>query len=135
VAVRRVIPYIKETLPAADNPDVTYHESYESLIQTFISILIRTYRPRLLLHQSYVKLVDEFLVPIAKWSGYTHQLVVKLLCEFFSEDLAAMLSKRGQVDRMNLVKNWIEKICEVGSRDPKVRRRVCEIETICVQIS
>jgi hypothetical protein len=115
-AVRRVIPTVLATKPGPDDLDVLYVEVYEALMHSFINVLTRLHRVRLLLVEGFSRLVEEFLIPMAAWKPSVHELVVQLYAAIYNDEVAKALAKHGAQESLVQVRRWAEKTFLQGAQ-------------------
>ncbi|KAG9297730.1 hypothetical protein G9A89_011245 [Geosiphon pyriformis] len=117
IALKRAVPYMSASLPR-DLSNITHNEVYESLWQSLITLLIKNCRLKLLVFPQWGKVMEDILIPMCAWKQTAHELMLKLLVELYTEDIAAYLDKKNISEKIKAVRSWTEKTFNIGAKEP-----------------
>ncbi|CAG8649933.1 29856_t:CDS:10 [Racocetra persica] len=105
IALRRALHYFKMTMPTNDL-DTLHVEVYESTFQSLITLLIKHHRIRILSSEKWRGVIRMLIT--TPWKLTIHEMVIKLLIEFYNEDVSATLENSGSVEKLKQVREWSE---------------------------
>ncbi|CAG8582990.1 9401_t:CDS:2 [Racocetra fulgida] len=97
IALRRALNYFKMTMPTNDS-DTLHVEVYESTFQSLITLLIKHHRIRILSSEKWRGVIRMLIT--TPWKLTIHEMVIKLLIEFYNEDVSATLENSGSVEKL-----------------------------------
>ncbi|RIB16713.1 cofactor of BRCA1-domain-containing protein [Gigaspora rosea] len=105
IALRRALNYFRVTMPANDS-DILHVEVYETMFQSLITLLIKHHRIRILFSEKWRGVIKMLIT--TPWKVTIHEMVIKLLIEFYNEDVSETLENLGTVEKLKQVREWSE---------------------------
>ncbi|RHZ86832.1 hypothetical protein Glove_43g21 [Diversispora epigaea] len=108
ISLRRALDYFRLTLPVDYSPNSSHVEVYESAWQTLITLIIKHHRARTLSSIKWSGVIKALVN--TPWRSSMHELTVKLLQEYYSEDVSATIAKIGCMEKYKLVREWAESL-------------------------
>ncbi|CAG8460743.1 11659_t:CDS:10 [Acaulospora colombiana] len=119
ISLRRSLEYFRATMPFSENSNILHVELYESALQTLITLIIKYHRVRTLSSAKWSGVI-RILVNMP-WKSTIHELTVKLLNEYYTEEVSAGLAKIGCMEKYKLVRDWAESLAssytKIGLKD------------------
>ncbi|CAG8700569.1 17606_t:CDS:10 [Acaulospora morrowiae] len=120
ISLRRSLEYFRVTMPLSENPNMLHVELYESALQTLISLIIKHHRVRTLSSAKWSGVI-RILVNMP-WKPTIHELTVKLLNEYYTDEVSAGLARIGCMEKYKLVRDWAESLAssymKIGLKPP-----------------